>query len=260
MQKAWSFIVLLITLVLVFLLSSAMAADDLKFDLPTTSTELSFVKPEVPDTGLSIQGYIPVYLGKWTVGSAAVNTPYPVANVAKAPWYGVEAEWLIGLDKRGDTIYPWASFEQTDSFTGAKGDVPVIGVGLGGQYRLFESIPGLKVFGEVGYYTPVNKPFNSTDTEVWWNWMLATAHIAYGTPVYPPIQKGSYGIQGSVGGTLGLQYNYHVYKGLNGTFKVGYRYLQFREVFKGYIPGDPAFVTPDLVSFSGLILSAGMTW
>lgn len=160
-------------------------------------------------------------------------------------------------------IYLWGSWEQTElRLTGQRaGGIDLFGVGLGGKVTLLKPI---SLFVEAGYYIPnadLQKKTQIYSEGVYYKWYRTLNEI--GLESYASqFTRYKYELKPNFGGSIGLELDQEIYKGLSVNLFGAYRFLNLKEDWDAYhstIPGC-YIQTKEKRSFSGGQFGAGFSY
>jgi hypothetical protein len=160
-------------------------------------------------------------------------------------------------------FYLWGSWERTElRLTGQRaGGIDLFGVGLGGKVTLLKPI---SLFVEAGYYIPnadLQKKTQVYAEGVYYKWYRTLNEI--GLQGYASqFTQYKYELKSNFGGSVGLEVNQQIYKGLSVNLFGAYRFLNLKENWDAYhstIPGC-YIQTKEKRSFSGGQFGAGLSY
>lgn len=160
-------------------------------------------------------------------------------------------------------VYLWGSWESTElRLTGQRaGGIDLFGVGIGGKVRLFKP---LSVFVEGGYYIPnadLQKDTQAGAEGVYYKWYRTLNEI--GVPQYASqFTQYKYELKSNFGGSMGLELNQEIYKGVSVNLFGAYRFLNLKEDWDAYHPTIPNYYiqTKEKRSFSGGQFGIGLNY
>jgi hypothetical protein len=157
----------------------------------------------------------------------------------------------------------WGSYDTTQMrlYGQRAGDIELLGVGGGVRLKLYD---GLFLNGQIGYFHPsstmAKDPMNFAET-------LGFVIGGYIDSIgYPPSSKTyyvlyDYDLRGNIGGTVGLDFSYPIYKGkLLFNLNTDYRFLKLPETFKG-IHSEASWIEfKGDRNFSGAVIGVGLIY
>ena len=171
----------------------------------------------------------------------------------------------IGMEARIGyrPVFAWFSFDEANRrmYGQTLKKFSLYGVGGGARVNIGEY---LQVHTSIGYFIPKsdlqdNPMMGAEPLGYYWKELLT--RIGQGQ-FCPRIYKFGYDIQGNVGGSIGLDFKYPLYKGLNLNVSADYRWLRLRETYKGYLTGpENSYVeVRETNSFSGPLFGVGLKY
>ena len=163
-------------------------------------------------------------------------------------------------------IYLWGSWERTElRLTGQRaGNVDLFGIGLGGKVALFKP---LSIFLEAGYYIPDSELARNANRYwegVYYKWYKTLDEVGCTPDLARTYTDYRYELKSGFGGSVGLDFNQEIYRGLHLNMFGGYRFLNLREDWDAYHPTNRSpgnyIQTKEKRSFSGGQFGAGLSY
>lgn len=170
---------------------------------------------------------------------------------------------MTGLEARvgWKPVFAWFSYDEANRrmYGQTLKKFSLYGLGGGARVNIGEY---LQVHTSIGYFIPKsdlqsNPGMGAEPLGYYWKELLTRIGQSQ---FCPRIYKFGYQIQGNVGGSIGLDFKYPLYKGLNLNVTADYRWLRLRETFKGYISESSYVETRETNSFSGPLFGVGLKY
>lgn len=156
----------------------------------------------------------------------------------------------------------WGSYDTTQMrlYGQRAGDVELLGVGGGVRLKLYD---GLFLNGKIGYFHPSSTM--AKDPMLFAETMGFVINGYLDSIGYPESSKDwyaiyKYEIQGNIGGSIGLDFSYPIYKKFLFNLNADYRFLKFPETFKGIHSKASWVEFKGDRNFSGGVIGIGVTY
>lgn len=168
----------------------------------------------------------------------------------------------IKTEGQWEWFYLWGSWEKTEMrLTGqVAGDINLYGIGIGSKIKILKP---LSIFLEVGYYIPdsdLEKNTQRFGEGVGYYWIRTLKEIDLNNEFFRGFNHYKYELKSNFGGSVGLEFEQIIYKGLSLNLFGAYRFLNLKEDWDAFNPAGLCIQTKEKRSFSGGQFGIGLNY